>query len=357
MSRATTLAATAVTLALVPTLAACGSGSTKTVTVSAPREPVAHTSNDLGGRQPFSARSPWNQRVDNQLVDPDSTRMLRLAARPPVEHRHVVNGERTDNWANLFVNLNGWAPGVFAIGRGDEVKLICRQPRCGPKGDTPPDKLVLPRDAAPDAAHDGWMVLIDNEHRTAWDLWRARRVGNVISYAFARRWSLDQSGVGPIASSREPRTPSVRGSGLPLLGGLIRPSELRAGSIQHALAIAIPAPTAGRFVAPASTTNGLGPPGAVPQGARLRLRAGTLARIERIRNLPPGALTIVRALRTYGAIVVDRADAPTLYAQRNADYRGLMTGNALGRLHLSDFDVIRLGRAHTDIDAPPAASR
>ncbi|MBF6620883.1 MAG: hypothetical protein ITG02_11720 [Patulibacter sp.] len=340
-------------------LAACG-GDDQNETTTA--RTVAQTARelrfDLGGQAPFSANSPWNRTVETASVDPNSDRMIRLGAQSPVpvEEDERLNAVR--NTRNLYINMDttAWTPGVFRIGVGKPVRLVCRQVHCGRKADAVPSELVLPDDAVPDSGHDGWLILVDEEQRIVWDLWRSRRVGQTISYAFARRWSLTASGSGTPRSESYPRTPSLRGSGLPLIGGLIRPKELREGRIPHALAIAIPGPAASVYVPPATTTNGLQSPLSVPEGARLRLKANALARVQQGRKRQPGAVTIAQTLYTYGAIVVDRADSPTLYAQRNGDYKGLLTGSALRDLRLSDFEVLTLPRKITDPDAPPKAS-
>ncbi len=343
-------------------LAACGgddSSSTDTqnesrTTAEAPRE----LRYDLGGQAPFAANSPWNRNVETAAVDPDSERMVRLARRSPVPVREDRQLNAVRNPFNLFINMdtNTWTTGVFRIGVGRRVRLICRQVHCGRAADAVPSHLVLPDDAVPDSGHDGWMLLVDEERKLVWDLWRSRRVGQTISYAFARRWSLTASGAGTPRSDAYPRTPSLRGSGLPLLAGLIRPKELREGRIPHALAIAIPGPAASQFVAPATTTNGLQALRSIPQGARLRLKPEALARVQQSKDRLPGAITVAQTLYTYGAIVVDRADSPTLYAQRNGDYEGLLTGNSLSDLRLTDFEVLQLPRRQTDPDAPPPAS-
>ena len=139
----------------------------------------------------------------------------------------------------------------------------------------------------------------------------------------------------------------------------------------------------------------------LPEGARIRLKAGiSLRTIQRrftdlrcrnplfglrsgrrsrlcrnYRFLPRtnqvAAAAIITALRRYGAIVVDRARVPTLYAKFNADWtrplrsaggalldeRGrpflpgrrreptpLLRGNEVQGLRLADFEVIRLGQ-------------
>lgn len=362
------LLAASAAVALGLGLAACGSddddarsdrGGSGQSRQSAPVTPVRDLPNDLGGPAPFAPDGPWNKTIETVATDPRSDEMIRIGARSPVpaeeDERLGALSNLRDSRRRLYINMtvNTWTPAVYQIGAGRAVKMVCRQVHCGRAVDAVPSELVLPDDAVPDSGHDGWLVLVDERRKLVWDLWRSRRVGQTISYAFARKWSLTASGAATQPSDKYPRVPSLRGSGLPLLAGLIRPKELRAGRIQHALAIAIPGPASSRYVAPASTTNGLSSVRSVPQGARLRLKASALARIQRAKNRQPGALTIAQTLYSYGAIVVDRAESPTLYAQRNGDYRGLLTPGALRDLRLTDFEVLTLPRATTDPDAPP----
>ncbi|WP_210494666.1 hypothetical protein [Patulibacter sp. SYSU D01012] len=360
MSRPSARALTA--LLTVAALAAVGCGSDDDGAAARPATTVragaaAPTTVDIGGRQPFATTSAWNRTIGSLPPAPHSARMIKIASESPLATRDRTSHDRERNNRNLYVNTTGWAPGVYRVGTGSTVKMVCRQGACGRKGDPPPATLTLPADAVPDPGHDGWLVLVDEQAGIVWDLWRARRGGDTIAYAFARKWRLTGDGAGPLAQNGTPRAPSLRGSGLPMLGGLIRPVELRSGTIPHALAIAIPNPRAGRFVRPASTTNGLGSNRSVPEGARLRLRASAVARLQRRDELSPGATAIVQALMTYGAIVVDRADSPTLYAQRNGDYRTVLRGNDLAAIKLSDFDVLSTGSLQLDPDAPPEATR
>jgi hypothetical protein len=108
-------------------------------------------------------------------------------------------------------------------------------------------------------------------------------------------------------------------------------------------------------VQPASSTDGNGRETSLPQGARLRLKSDVMLR----RGVDPDTgrkikLTaqqrrigdaVVAALRTYGAIVVDRAQVPTLYAQRDVS-ASLLVGNELQGLTLDDFEVVTLGSAY-----------
>ena len=95
-------------------------------------------------------------------------------------------------------------------------------------------------------------------------------------------------------------------------------------------------------MAPASVTlNGVNVIGSLPEGARLRLKSAYTTR-----KLPRGANrrsaeALITALRTYGAIVVDRSITPTLYARRSSNYGTLLLGNELQGIRLSDLEVVQ----------------
>ncbi|MFA6575879.1 MAG: hypothetical protein WCS84_10705 [Nocardioides sp.] len=299
----------------------------------------------------FSASSPWNNRADDDAIDPNSARMiekakirvgvceeenagddLRLCERPITE--------------GLYINTQAWTTAVVA--GGEPTDVVCRQIKCGDGDDTV--VLNIPADVDPDPRYDGWFTIFDTSHSVAYDLWRARRESDgSISYHFMREWDLNGPGYGA------PQAVSARGSGLPLFAGLIGPDELEAGLIEHALAISLPGPASTYFVQPASSTDGNGSAQSIPEGARIRLKADVeLPRPIDPRTKKPIKLTaqqqryadaIVAALRTYGAIVVDRAAVPTLYAQRDVT-ASYLNGNELQGLHLDDFEVIKLGRRY-----------
>ena len=322
-----------------------GPSATTTVTARAGSQSLP-----VPERRFFSNSSPWNTRADSMRVVPDSEQMISRARErlgvieregnlPPRLERRVVN-------EGLYINTERWTTPV--ISGGEPTSLICRQEVCGDGDDT----LVLniPTDVDPDPRYDGWFSIFDPDGQVAYDLWRARRESDgSISYHFMREWDLDGPGYHP------PYTVSARGSGLPLFAGLIRPGELESGRIEHALAISVPGPSQSYFVQPASSTDGNGRPSSLPEGARIRLKAditlppprdprnGRLIKLTKSQQRLADA--IVAALRTYGAIVVDRAAVPTLYAQRDVT-AGLIRGNELQGLRLDDFEVVGLGRRY-----------
>jgi hypothetical protein len=297
--------------------------------------------------RPFSASSPWNTPVNALAVDPRSgawiTRASRRVAVVAAADRHSVKtAERQARDLRLFVNTCAWTPAIVGEKGGEKVHIVCRQRDCGPVANQVKTLRVAPG-TEPFPEFDGWYSVIDQSAGVGYDMWRARRVGDVISYQFIKRWRLDGPGFSPPATDDAVAAVSARGSGLPLFAGVIQPSELRRGSIEHALAISVPGPAQRIFVPPASVTNGVNVIGSLPEGARLRLKDSYTGR-----KLPRGANrrsveAIVTALRTYGAIVVDRSITPTLYARRSGEYGSLLVGNELQRIHLSDLEVVQTG--------------
>ncbi len=322
--------------------------------------------------RPFAADSPWNTRVNGLPRDPRSRRLIALAKqRQDIEYLgssglRVVT--RTIN-AGPFINSRRWSDAIVESTEGVPTEVVCRQQPayCGDGRSV--TTLNIPPGAGPLPQYDGWFTVFDRAGGTAYDMWRARRsvTGGAVSYQFMRKWDLN--GPGFLA----PGAASARGSGLPLFAGVIAPAEIESGRIEHALAISVPGPARSKYVQPASTTDGVGREGSLPEGARIRLRPGVRLK----RRLSTGidaraARAIVRALKLYGAIVVDRARVPTFYAQVNYDWQRplrnssgkliygngqelppalqgvhgqgvpLLRGNEIQSLRLDDFEVVRL---------------
>jgi hypothetical protein len=104
------------------------------------------------------------------------------------------------------------------------------------------------------------------------------------------------------------------GSALSLLAGLIRPSDIKAGVIHHALAFAAPVTGPG-FVSPATSSDGRNPDG-IPEGTRFRLDP-TLDLSSL--GLSPVQLIVARALQRYGMYLRDTGGAVAIFAESTFD--------------------------------------
>jgi hypothetical protein len=335
--------------------------------------------------RPFSDESPWNRVIASASVDRRSAAMisdaqLRLGVQQGSRIEDLTVKRRRITSA-IYINTRKWTPPVLNAGAADAVttSLVCRQPNLPPPNNLCGDGYLVPRlrippSSAPYPQYDGWLTVVDAAAGYAYDLWRARRGANgsaTMSYLYMRRWNLKGTGYLP------PKSPSARGSGMPLFAGIITPADIRAGVIRHALAISVPGPAATNYVQPASVTDGNGRTASLPEGARLRLKSSVS--LASVLHKLPGATSrhasavLFNALRRYGAIVVDRSAVPTLYGQLTSEWlaplrnaRGIATspdgrttlprsertkrrfqtpllrGGEVSGLRLSDFEVVSL---------------
>jgi hypothetical protein len=344
------LAALAIALALG--LAACGSSESTPTAPTTAKKAAERAKEKEGGY--FAADSPWNTPIESLPKAPSSAKMLKLARRRlAVVELSTQKGYGTVERVvkkGFQINSARWAPLVVEAGGTNVVttKMVCRQSECGPIAERVPRTLALPPQTKPDPRYDGWLSVIDREKGVAYDFWRARRQSDdTISYQFAKTWKLGGPGFSKPVSEDPSRAPGARGSGLPLFAGVIGPAELRTGEINHALAVSVPGLARRAYVQPASVTDGVGSVNSLPAGARLRLKNSALAGAKLKEGSRASAEAILVALRKYGAIVVDRASVPTLYAAAGTP-PNLLQEDELSWLQLSDFEVIGLPPIHKD---------
>lgn len=350
--RAALLAALVAALAVV--LSACGGSSNNdaSTTTGAKQKARAQAAAKEGGY--FAADSPWNTPVESLPASPESEPMLKLARKrlAVIElpgREGVGTVERTVD-KGFAINASRWAPLVVEAGGTNVVntKMVCRQRECGSQPERVPPTLALPPETTPDPRYDGWLSVIDRENGVGYDFWRARRQSDdTISYQYAKSWKLDGPGFSRPVSEDPTRAAGARGSGLPLFAGVIGPAELRAGEINHALAVSVPGLARRSYVQPASVTDGVGASDSLPAGARIRLKDSALLTSKPQGRMRPSVEAILVALRNYGAIVVDRAAVPTLYAAQGTP-TSLLREDELSWLGLDDFEVIALPEIHKD---------
>ena len=286
--------------------------------------------------RPFSTSSPWNapqhprrrpalRRLDRARLAPCGRRRRRR----PAQRRHGSAARTRPAAVCQHVRLD---TGDRRRGRRRDGAVICRQRNCGRSPDRSRRCASRPASSRSRSSTAG----------TASSTVRGRRLRHVASpqrrqrhllpvhqALVARRSRLQPAG--DAGSRRRRRRARLRTAAV---HGMIQPNELRRGRIEHALAISVPGAAQRIFMAPASVTNGVNVIGSLPEGARLRLKSAYTTR-----KLPRGANrrsaeALITALRTYGAIVVDRSITPTLYARRSSDSGTLLLGNELQGIRL-----------------------
>ncbi|MEI8352866.1 MAG: hypothetical protein WCG36_11225, partial [bacterium] len=200
-----------------------------TTTVAGERTQMAEPAVFSSRFRPFSSTSPWNTPIPtNAVVDPDSEAMITMLS---------------SNARTLSANIRKWSVPVFIIDAA-RTPLVnvrttseCLNPRVDPDRNNIAEGLPIPANVWADPAGDGHLALVDISQRKCWDYSRFRRKSS--GEVTANRvdiWDLDGPGYREPFEGTNWWTCGARGSGTPLLGGLLRPEEVQAGVIRHALA-------------------------------------------------------------------------------------------------------------------------
>ena len=193
-----------------------------------------------------------------------------------------------------------------------------------------PGPYPIPTTAKIEAGGDAH-VLVASANCHIYELYGAKRSGSGWAAMSGAVFNLKSDALRPDTWT------SADAAGLPILPGLVRPDEIRAGHIEHALRFTVQTTQRG-FIHPAthqagSTTSTSTP----PMGARFRLKASF--------SLTPyhgAALIILTALKKYGMFVADNGSN---WFISGATYTGWNDNdlNQLKNVAGSAFEVVNTG--------------
>lgn len=250
--------------------------------------------------RPFGPKSIWNDRLG---------RRARLS---PLSDAYVDRLSTSVDSYGAWVNTTEWSTPVYTVRKKQPTVSVALDQPSGWNQELRQAlaAVPIPPDARPASDSDAHLVVWQPSTDTMWELWGARQA--------ADGWHTRYGGR-IIGASKDPGYfPTAPGwgataTGLPLLGGLVRVSELRAGVIPHALALEIPEPRADWYAWPAQRTDGTSSdPRAIPEGTRFRIDPSLkLSKLE----MSPFARTLARAAQQYGIYVTDRAGAVAFTAE------------------------------------------
>jgi hypothetical protein len=191
-----------------------------------------------------------------------------------------------------------------------------------------------------DVGGDRHMLIVDRDNRHLYELYDLFWNGTGWEAGSGAFFDLDENGRRPEGWT------SADAAGLAILPGLIRYDEVFGpDEIDHAFRFTVRATNG--HVYPASHTAG-STAGALPMGARLRLKAST-----NISGFAPQVQKIFRAMKKYGLIVADNGSDMYISGAFDTRWDNDVLNPAFASLHASDFEVIRLGENPSPA-APPA---
>jgi hypothetical protein len=292
---------------------------------------------------PFAASSPWNTPIAaNPEVDPDSDLMI-----------SNLCAQVTDLGA-AFIK---WTTPVHVIDSLQCPKVNVYSIK-GPKNvDVDPNQdgivegIPMPAGVWPDPERDGHLVMVDPVARKSWEFSRFGQDSNGnYSASGISIWDLNGSGYHAPFTGSYWWTYGSNGAGVPWAGGIIRPEEIAAGEIRHAILCATPvnrkSTLAGQreqVCIPACKTDGWGIGTLyIPEGARLQLDPNL--DLEAL-NFSPETKVVARAMQRYGMIVSDNSSAFKTYFQNVGPDWGAWASSPipdeLWKIPVSSFRVLK----------------
>jgi hypothetical protein len=189
------------------------------------------------------------------------------------------------------------------------------------------------------SSSDRHMLIVDRTNRHLYELYNVFYDGAQWHGGSGAFFDLN-------ASDRRPDGwTSADAAGLAILPGLVRYDEVfGSGEIQHAFRVTVRATNG--YVFPASHRAG-SQAGALPMGARLRLKAG-----RDISGFSPEIQRIFRAMKRYGLIVADNGSDLYVSGAYDTRWDNGVLNPAFRSLTAADFEVVQLG--YTAAAPPPA---
>jgi hypothetical protein len=320
----------------------------------APQEPSPSggAGGEGGAVEPFRFFAPtsfWNtETAAGAALDPSSAAIVTALVQEVAHEQEVKKGPA--------INTTSWSVPIYTV-PADQPTVTVKLPYASsrPALQAAWAAVPLPPEAQPAAGSDKHLVVWQPSSDKLWEFWNLekRAEGWEAYWGGAIQDALTDSGsYGPEAWSGAATNWGASASSLSIAGGLITLEDLEKGTINHALAIAVPDTRAKTYAAPAKRTDGASEAASsLPEGAHLRLNpALDLAAL----NLPHFTLMLAEAAQKYGIFVRDTAANVALYAQdptptgvnpytgKGGYYEGKSPAQLLAAFPWSELQVLKM---------------
>lgn len=207
--------------------------------------------------------------------------------------------------AGTNVNSSKWSFALYSSAASDPIVTVR-----GPKSGTIKARIHMPADATTTGGSDRHLGVVQPDGHTAYEFYKMTQVSKT-SWTSPYVVETDLRGTGMDGGARA--------SGTSIFWGVIRKEELRAGSIHHTLAMAIPASALkDGEVWPAQMQDsdaGHTYSGAIPMGSLFAIPPSV--DVQSL-GLSQDGLALARALQRYGAYVMLQSSSNALYAEYGA---------------------------------------
>jgi len=294
--------------------------------------------------RPFSSDSPWNTKIpSNPTLEVGSAALI-----DDFMHSSPYG-------VHLDVNIQGYSIPLYWADSSTPIRQVLADVGglgwTGVNGMNATGPMPIPNGAAPDPLSDHSMLVVDKQRAMEWGCWDMVNSSGQWHAGLCATADLNGTGVRVPATQAQPWyiAHGPRACGFPLVAGLIRTDEIRAGVIEHALVVAYPHIRAGWFTPPASTGQARVGDSAIstrgiPCGGRIQFDPSIDVSSLGLTN---SGKIIVKALQDYGAYVGDFSGALSLYAENSPEAQaywatGVLDGSEVA-VDLSRFRVLKIG--------------
>lgn len=253
-------------------------------------------------RRPYGAGAPWNVRVEGLPRHPKSD-----------EYVDLLWKSTAQRGGNFNLSFDDYTYPVYSVSEATTTYTVVTRWPSNLNG----QQIPWNPDWRPAPGSDAQVIILDEKTGREWNLFQVRTTGTTV---YATNGNLVPGDYRTRTRGFEPS----RGIGIPYLAMLVRPEEIAAGRIPHALSMPARG-TSGQFYLPPATKleHKHGRPG-IPVGLRFALDV-TDAEIEAWLNDLPGtssqtrrsARIIAEALRDYGWFITDAAGSSHIQFEAN----------------------------------------
>jgi hypothetical protein len=231
----------------------------------------------LDGCAVFPASNVWNRRVDRLPVHPNSRALKRSIGLDRYLHPD-------------FGSYSGYGIPWNVVDEGTPRQDVdFRWP-----GESDAGPYPIPEEPRIEGGSDRHILMLDRDACRLYELFDARLEDDGWHAGSGAIWSLHSNALRPLGWT------SADAAGLPILPGLVRYPEVAAGVISHALRFTAPVTRRGYIYPARHFASDRSSRSLPPMGLRVRLKASV-----RIRDFPPQARIVLRALKRYGMILAD----------------------------------------------------
>ncbi len=251
-----------------------------------------------GDWRPFSDDSPWNTQIKSN---------------PVIHQKSGIIMQRIVRTAANIRFGNSYLPAMWVVNQDNMEKHITAVTASpfdiwDPDGDGFSDVPVpVNKDMWGEQTEDGHIIIIDPFYKIAWEMSHFKGISDgLINCSTFNIWDMTGNGTGDPNEGLRSGARGGRGSGFPIIAGLIRPEEIQAGEIRHTMAFTFDSVKKNDVYYPGCRSDGKADLNDVPgEGMLFQLNPELTEPDFDKWGLSPSAKIVARALQKYGMYLCD----------------------------------------------------